>query len=86
MLTEKQLKQIKDELDNCQKPLFLFDDDPDGLSSFLVLYRYKKEGKRNIFKKKNKKKKKKIIKKKKKKKKKKYYFFFFFFYQKKKKK
>jgi len=50
MLTEKQLKQIKDELDNCQKPLFLFDDDPDGLSSFLVLYRYKKEGKGIIVK------------------------------------
>ena len=45
MLTEKQLQQIKDELDNCQKPLFLFDDDPDGLSSFLLLYRYKREGK-----------------------------------------
>ena len=45
MLTEKQLQQIKDELDNCQKPLFLFDDDPDGLASFLLLYRYKREGK-----------------------------------------
>lgn len=44
MLTEKQLQQIKDELDNCQNPLFFFDDDPDGLSAFLLLYRYKKEG------------------------------------------
>ena len=44
MLTEKQYAQIKDELDNCQNPLFFFDDDPDGLCSFLLLYRYKKEG------------------------------------------
>ncbi len=50
MLNEKQFKQIKDELDNCQKPLFLFDDDPDGLASFLLLYRYKKEGKGIIVK------------------------------------
>jgi single-stranded DNA-specific DHH superfamily exonuclease len=35
---------MKDELDNCQNPLFFFDDDPDGLCSFLLLYRYKKEG------------------------------------------
>ena len=44
MLTQKQLQQIKDELDNCQNPLFFFDDDPDGLCAFLLLYRYKKEG------------------------------------------
>ncbi len=44
MLTEKQYQQIKEELDNCQNPLFFFDDDPDGLCSFLLLYRYKKEG------------------------------------------
>ncbi len=44
MLTEKQYQQIKEELDNCQNPLFFFDDDPDGLCSFLLLYKYKKEG------------------------------------------
>jgi single-stranded DNA-specific DHH superfamily exonuclease len=44
MLTDKQYQQIKDELDNCQNPIFFFDDDPDGLSSFLLFYRYKKEG------------------------------------------
>ena len=44
MLTEKQYQQIKDELDNCQNPIFFFDDDPDGLSAFLLFYRYKKEG------------------------------------------
>lgn len=44
MLTEKHYKEIKEELDNCQNPLFFFDDDPDGLASFIILYRYKKEG------------------------------------------
>ena len=44
MLTQKQYQQIKDELDSCKNPLFFFDDDPDGLSSFLLLYRYIKEG------------------------------------------
>ncbi|MBI2135223.1 DHH family phosphoesterase [Candidatus Woesearchaeota archaeon] len=43
-LTQKQYQHIKDELDHCQNPLYFFDDDPDGLSSFLLLYRYKKEG------------------------------------------
>lgn len=43
-LTEEQLSQIKKELDNCRNPLYFFHDDPDGLCSFLLLYRYKKEG------------------------------------------
>jgi nanoRNase/pAp phosphatase (c-di-AMP/oligoRNAs hydrolase) len=42
---KRQLEKIKEELDNCERPLFFFDDDPDGLSSFLQLYRYKKAGK-----------------------------------------
>ncbi len=45
MLTKKQYAQILDELDNCNRPLYFFHDDSDGLSSFLLLYRYKKEGK-----------------------------------------
>jgi single-stranded DNA-specific DHH superfamily exonuclease len=45
MLTDKQYSQILEELDNCSRPLFFFHDDSDGLSSFLLLYRYKKEGK-----------------------------------------
>lgn len=45
MLPEKQLKQIREELDNCNNPLFFFHDDSDGLCSFLLLYRYKHEGK-----------------------------------------
>ena len=43
-LSGKQIKEIKDELDNCKNPLFFFDDDQDGLCSFLLLYRYKIEG------------------------------------------
>ncbi len=45
MLTEKQFEKIREELKNSQKPLFFFHDDPDGLSSFLLLYRYIGEGK-----------------------------------------
>ncbi|MFC1741334.1 DHHA1 domain-containing protein [Nanoarchaeota archaeon] len=45
MLTKKQYSQILDELDNCKRPLFFFHDDSDGLCSFLLLYRYKLEGK-----------------------------------------
>ncbi|MBD3259624.1 hypothetical protein GF371_03245, partial [Candidatus Woesearchaeota archaeon] len=45
MIPKKQIQQIKEELDNCKKPIFLFHDDPDGLASFLLLYRYKGEGK-----------------------------------------
>ncbi len=44
MLTEKEIKQIQDELDNCKRPIFFFHDDPDGLASFLLFYRYIKEG------------------------------------------
>ena len=42
---KRQLEKVKEELDNCERPLFFFDDDPDGLSSFLQLYRYKNAGK-----------------------------------------
>ncbi|MBU2561645.1 MAG: DHH family phosphoesterase [Nanoarchaeota archaeon] len=45
MLTKKQYSQILDELDNCKRPLYFFHDDSDGLASFLLLYRYKLEGK-----------------------------------------
>ena len=44
MLPEKQINEIREELQNCKRPLFFFDDDPDGLSSFLLLYRYVREG------------------------------------------
>ncbi len=44
MLTKKEINEIRDELANCKKPLFFFHDDPDGLASFLLLYRYIREG------------------------------------------
>jgi single-stranded DNA-specific DHH superfamily exonuclease len=50
MLNDKQVKQIKEELDNCKNPLFFFHDDPDGLCSFLLLYRYINEGHGIVFK------------------------------------
>ena len=43
-LSEKQINEIREELDNCKNPLFFFDDDQDGLCAFLLLYRYKREG------------------------------------------
>ncbi|MBN1645218.1 DHH family phosphoesterase [Candidatus Woesearchaeota archaeon] len=50
MLTEKEIKQIKEELNNCKRPIFFFHDDPDGLASFLLLYRRIHEGKGVIVK------------------------------------
>ena len=49
-LSNTQTKQIREHLDNCKRPLFFFDDDQDGLCSFLQLYRYKKEGRGIIVK------------------------------------
>lgn len=45
MIPETEIRKIKEELDNSKRPLFFFHDDADGLSSFLLFYRYKKEGK-----------------------------------------
>jgi len=44
MLTDKEVKQFRDEIDTAKNPLFLFDDDPDGLCSFLLLYKMNREG------------------------------------------
>lgn len=49
-LTDKEVKEIKEELDNCGNPLFFFHDDADGLCSFLQFYRYKREGHGTIIK------------------------------------
>ncbi|MEK6891561.1 MAG: hypothetical protein AABX25_00075, partial [Nanoarchaeota archaeon] len=43
-LSKKQVAELREHLDNCKNPLFFFDDDQDGLSAFLLLYRYKREG------------------------------------------
>ncbi len=40
MLTQKQIKEIKEHLDKAQNPLFFFDNDVDGLCAFLLLRRY----------------------------------------------
>ena len=45
MLTEKQIEEIKQHLENAQNPIFFFDNDPDGLCSFLLLRRYLGRGK-----------------------------------------
>ncbi len=45
MLTKKQVKEIKEHLDKAQNPVFFFDNDPDGLCSFLLLQRYIERGK-----------------------------------------
>ncbi|MBU2562695.1 MAG: hypothetical protein KKF68_03480 [Nanoarchaeota archaeon] len=40
MLNKKQVEEIKEHLDKAQNPLFFFDNDQDGLCSFLLLQRY----------------------------------------------
>jgi single-stranded DNA-specific DHH superfamily exonuclease len=45
MLTKKQVNEIRDKLNNSNNPLFLFDNDPDGLCSFLLLQKYINKGK-----------------------------------------
>lgn len=45
MLTKRQVAEIREHLGNAQNPLFFFDNDPDGLCSFLLLQRYIKKGK-----------------------------------------
>ena len=45
MLTKKQVSEIKEHLEKAQNPIFFFDNDPDGLCSFLLLQRYIGRGK-----------------------------------------
>jgi single-stranded DNA-specific DHH superfamily exonuclease len=45
MLTETQLKEIREHLENAKNPIFFFDNDPDGLCSFLILQRFIGRGK-----------------------------------------
>ena len=40
MLNKKQVQEIREHLEKAQNPVFLFDNDPDGLCSFLLLQRY----------------------------------------------
>lgn len=45
MLTEKENKEVKEHLEKAQNPFFFFDNDSDGLSSFLLLQRHYEKGK-----------------------------------------
>jgi single-stranded DNA-specific DHH superfamily exonuclease len=45
MLTKKQVLDIKEHLNNAQNPLFLFDNDQDGLCSFILLRKFIGRGK-----------------------------------------
>lgn len=49
-IPKKFYSDIRKELDSCANPLFFYDDDPDGLCSFLLLYRYLREGKGMVVK------------------------------------
>ncbi|MBR9690233.1 hypothetical protein GOV08_00965 [Candidatus Woesearchaeota archaeon] len=44
-LKKEEIEYIRSELKKSKRPLIFFDDDPDGLASFLLFYRYKGEGK-----------------------------------------
>ena len=44
MLTTKQVKEIREHLDKAQNPVFFFDNDQDGLCSFLLLQRFCEKG------------------------------------------
>lgn len=44
-ISSKELADFRNELIESVKPLFFYDDDPDGLSSFLLCYRFIKDGK-----------------------------------------
>jgi len=45
MLTKKQIKEIREHLEKAQNPIFYFDNDPDGLCSFLLLRKFVEKGK-----------------------------------------
>jgi single-stranded DNA-specific DHH superfamily exonuclease len=45
MLTSKQLQEIREHSEKAQNPLFFFDNDVDGLCSFLLLARFAEKGK-----------------------------------------
>ncbi|MBN1175069.1 hypothetical protein JXA48_00330 [Candidatus Woesearchaeota archaeon] len=47
---EEIIKKIRDQLNDSARPLFLFDDDPDGLAAFLLLYKMVRAGKGSALK------------------------------------
>jgi len=48
-MQEKDILFIRKELESAQNPMFIYDSDGDGLSSFLLMYRHVREGKGVIF-------------------------------------
>ncbi len=50
MLTKKQIEEIRGYLNKAENPLFFFDDDPDGLCSYLILKKYIDKGKGVVLK------------------------------------
>ena len=44
-LTKKQISEIREHLESAQNPFFLFDNDQDGLCSFLLLQKFLRRGK-----------------------------------------
>ena len=45
MFTKKQVTEIKEHLEKAQNPVFFFDNDPDGLCSFIILRKFCDKGK-----------------------------------------
>lgn len=50
MLTEEQMTEIREHLENAKNPVFFFDNDPDGLCSFLILQRFLGKGRGVVIK------------------------------------
>ncbi len=50
MIPDKQIKEIRKALEESARPLIFFDDDPDGLCSFLQFYKLNPEAKGVIYK------------------------------------
>lgn len=44
LLNKKEVEEIRIELEESKFPLFFYDDDPDGLCSFIILYKMHREG------------------------------------------
>ena len=50
ILSEKKLFELREALQASKRPLFIYDDDPDGLCSFMLLYKFVGEGRGIILK------------------------------------
>ena len=50
MLTPAEVHKLREELVTCTNPFFIYHDDPDGLASYLLFYRFLREGKGFVLK------------------------------------